>query len=364
MWRKVLDQALPELRDGCAAYNQALNSRMEDPLVRGRLDAWDASAIAVLPTDPATPLRCLDVWYLDDSYIRASVIDGDLWLAAADACGAWAGLERSITKSSYRAAPRDGVIPPYTAVSCDIQDWSEPIKFLGVSLSNPGEQFAKKTQEVAALHKRLRGLDDPAVELLLIRECAEVNRVNHLLRAVGPVLPSTPAAGSSDPTDGMLAPGLESTALQDFDAVMRNAVASVTRCEITADAAEQASWGVKAGGLGLRPATTTALPAHTASMVETQPFVEWLCTQSTRAGLPCTDARTSHQARRDRVVNILTHADNGGLSEALRSEVRKAEGECAGRLDPEGPAGAAAACSCSARHLYRRLRPCPHSRRR
>ncbi len=285
------------------------------------------TALAPAPTDHTTPLRCLDVWYLDDSFVRASALDGDLWLAAIDAVGALAGLERSMTKSFYRAAPTSGLVPPYSAVSCDVQLWAQPVKFLGVCLDDPQTQLASKSRDLSAIHKRLRDLDDPAIELVLIRQCAEVNRVTHLLRAIGPTLPTLAADAADPPTSGddrRLSPGFTNDSLRGLDLIMRDAIASVTRSELTDEAAEQASWGVKAGGLGLRPATAIVLPAHVASMVESQPFVDWLCSQSTAAGVPCSDEHISHAGRRDRAVHSLAPDTHSDLSNALLGEVVKA----------------------------------------
>jgi len=287
--------------------------------------AWDASLARAppVPVDPSTPLRVLDTWYLDDSFVRASVLDGDLWLAALDAVGTTTGLQRSVTKSFFRSPSPDSLVPPYTSLSCAVQPWASPVKFLGVSLSDPCTQFAAKCNDVAALHKALRAVDDPAVELILIRECLEVNRVTHLLRAIGPAL--SPPPDPPDPPDPALA--IRTTCLDEFDSVMREAVASVCRCPVAAEAAQQASWGVKAGGLGLRPASVVALPAHVASLVEAQPFVEWLCARSDEAGVPCSSASVSHSSRRAAAVSSLLGSEpTSPLPSSLSAAIEKAEG--------------------------------------
>jgi hypothetical protein len=308
----------------------------------GNNAAWDAKTLAHTPpstapaaaaaaASPAAPdpsqasLRCFDTWYLDDSFIRGRLLDGDLWLAALDAVGAAAGLERSTTKSSFRLTSDDDVVPPYTFATCVVKPWSDPVKFLGVSLADPASQFAAKCDEVAALHKQLANLDDPAIELILIRECADVSRITHLLRAIGPLLPQSDTL--PNPIGRTQCPGFDVEPLERFDTVMRESVAQIVRCEVTDEAAQQASWGVKAGGLGLRPASTVALPAHVASLVEARPFVEWLCNQATAADVVATfDADSPHQRRCDEAVaQLLSADDDAGLPATLKLAIERAE---------------------------------------
>jgi hypothetical protein len=311
-----------------------------------QMDAWNRSCAAI-PMDASLPLRRFDVWYLDDSFVRGSLVDGDLWLAALDAVGTIAGMERSTTKSFFRASP-SAPTPPYTLLTCAVHAWVEPVKFLGVSLADPAAQLAAKSAEVATLHAALRGIEDPAIELILIRECVEVNRVAHLLRAIGPALPEPEPPDPPDPPppppSRELCPGFQAPHLDAFDELMRNAVAAVTRSVVSDEAAQQASWGVKAGGLGLRPASSVALPAHVASLVESQPFVEWLAGQSEAMHVPCSSATVSHAARcRAAAAAILKHPDStstlaSSLSTAMEEAAAAAQKLANSILAEPGPA--------------------------
>ncbi len=89
------------------------------------------------------------------------------------------------------------------------------------------------------IHEALRALEDPALELLLMRQCADTGLVTFLLRAVGP-----------ERADGR--GGIDYATIEELDSVLRKGVEQVVRGEITDDAQQQAGWGVKAGGLGLR----------------------------------------------------------------------------------------------------------------
>ena len=60
------------------------------------------------------------------------------------------------------------------------------MKYLGISIGHETEQFMGRVEEVRELHEKLHNLEDPAVELVLTRQCAEVGKVMHLMRAVAP----------------------------------------------------------------------------------------------------------------------------------------------------------------------------------
>jgi hypothetical protein len=314
------------------------------------------------PPPPAPYLRAFDVWYIDDGYVRASSLDGDLWLAAFDAVGVSAGVERSTAKSSYTSLSHDPVVPPYTSLMCTIAPRHRKSKFLGVHINDTPSQFAKLTEDVEKLHRSITKLDDPAIELLLVRQCAEVSRVTHLLRAIGPTLPpprtttaaqpeATPPAPPDPPDppdpptfDRTLNGGLEQHLLDNFDALTRRTVDSILRTAVTDEAAQQASWGIKAGGLGLRPASIVALPAHVASLVESAPFIDSLSTQSNMLSLTCRSKRTSHITRMQRTIAALAgdHAPGlqATLAEAIDTATKRAEATAARILSSPPPASA------------------------
>jgi len=61
-----------------------------------------------------------------------------------------------------------------------------------------------------------------------------------------------------------------------MDGVMTAAVTGIVRLDATDEAAQQAAWNVRFGGLGLRPGSLLALPAHVASMVPDRWSNGWL----------------------------------------------------------------------------------------
>jgi hypothetical protein len=176
-----------------------------------------------------------------------------------------------------------------------------------VDLHGQDEQFRQRVVVTATVHKALRELDDPALELLLMRQCADAGLVTFLLRAVGPV-----GEGGGRISQGVI---------DEFDGVMRQGVEQVVRGEVTAEAHQQAGWGVKAGGLGLRPGSAVALPAHVASLVEARPFVEALAEEMRRRGL----AVAAEMEEVERVaVEALVEREAGDLRERLSMGVNDA----------------------------------------
>jgi len=272
--------------------------------------AWDSSDGAREPV-AADSLRVADVWYIDDSCVRAAPLDGDLWLAAWDLNGAAVGVRRSMAKSLVRGRRHGDVIPPYSAATCREVPHDQPVKWLGVRLGDTSNQLAEKIDEAAALHEAIAELEDPALELVLTRATAEVSKIVYLLRAVGP---------GDDRFDALIhAP------LAAFDQLMRNAVGRIVRTDPGDDATEQATWGVRAGGLGLRKATAVAWPANVASLVECEHLVVWLTRECERLGAPGPPPPVSHSARTSAAVAaFLASIDGEKTRDAVAADVEKA----------------------------------------
>ena len=189
-------------------------------------------------------LRALDLEAAQDGASRATGTDAKsvarvLGSAAAlEACGAWQTAYIRDTTSS---------------------DPARQTHVLGVDF---GEEFSatkqlqKVTKTVAEIHKAIAQLNDTASELILLRKCADVSRIVHLLRA----------AGTS----------VHPNALLDYDNVL---ALSVERClggQFDELARLQASLGVADGGIGMRQASATALPAFLASRAESRWLVSRL----------------------------------------------------------------------------------------
>ena len=96
-------------------------------------------------------------------------------------------------------------------------------------------QVTEAMVKIQALHASLADLEDPAVELVLGRQCADVAKLSHLLRAAGPWIPQS--------------------SLQAHDSMQQAYVERVLAADLDAHSKMQMSIGVSDGGLGFRRAT-------------------------------------------------------------------------------------------------------------
>lgn len=340
-WRRAAQPGAPD----CGYIRRGLQ-RLEDLVaakgvtVTDGAALWDAAVLhapAVSARPANAPLRLVDTWYLDDSDCWGDLLDGDLFLAAVDLAGWRAGMHRNARKSSFCAlgAAAGRPAPPWTQCTTPVRTSAEPYKVLGVQLRvhDAITQFDDRTKTVAAIHELIGGIADPAIELVLVRQCAEVNRVTYLLRALGPELARAPGVP--------VFPALPAELLAKYDRVMDGAVANVVGGEVDGDALEQASWGVRTGGLGLRRATAIALPAHVASLVDAGPLVDFLCAQAAAAGVPCAGAGFTHAARTELAVDhLLGDIPDGEVATAVRAAIdmgATAAQAAAGRLLGDTP---------------------------
>jgi hypothetical protein len=122
-------------------------------------------------------------------------------------------------------------------------------KQLGVGIGGPAQRasdFCKKTKVVQRMNDQIRQVGGTLAEMVLSQACLGVAKVTHLLRACGDELCE------------------EAGALQTFDRVQDGTLGRlVPGCDN--EGQTQASLSVKVGGLGLRRARDTALPAVVAS---------------------------------------------------------------------------------------------------
>lgn len=202
-----------------------------------------------------------DGWYMDDSEVLvrpprvadylttfdrelakvggSRVADGD-FKSTAYLCGS--ETARAAADPSWKLA---------AAPTCKILD-APPAKVLGVGIDGEDvrEQFRSATSGVKHACDALQSLDDPAVELALLRLSTNVCRVSHLLRAVGPIV------SSAD--------------LDAVDEVVDTTLSGILGGAVRGPALDRASLSARHGGLGLRRAREVQLPAFVASRTESR----------------------------------------------------------------------------------------------
>ena len=199
-----------------------------------------------------------DLWYMDDGQVALRPHDAALYLRAFDAALAEVGGTRvaggefkstahvcgsPAARASLPASWSQGV-----EESCKILSGPPP-KVLGVGIEGHtlDEQFRNASSTVSKVCAALQEMEDPAAELALLRMSTNACRVVHLLRAAGSELDIPDVA--------------------TFDEGIDDALSSVLGGPILGLALEQAAFGAREGGLGLRRSADMRLPAFLASRV-------------------------------------------------------------------------------------------------
>ena len=115
---------------------------------------------------------------------------------------------------------------------------------------------AKRIDKVLDSQSHLNDIDDPQVELHLLRSCLSVCKVNHLLQTV--------------------TPGLTESEFSHFDRGLRQSLELITRSPIPDSSWLQATLPVGTGGLGLRETLTSSVAPFIGSCNTTQKLIQSL----------------------------------------------------------------------------------------
>ena len=186
------------------------------------------------PMDSATQF-----WYLDDGTIVGPRSDAAKLYHAITCLGPKYGLSLNPHKCELYWPSGDQDFPEF---SNDIQRLSTGVSLLGSPLWGSATFYAASVntlvQRVQSLHHLIPDLQDPQVEMHLLRSCLGVCRINHILRSVppGPILQQ----------------------LHDFDSSLRSTLGEILQCPISDQVWTQATLPFNSGGLGLRSASRSA----------------------------------------------------------------------------------------------------------
>jgi len=283
------------------------------------------------------PSYAHDDWFADDGHAVVRPDVADAYLRTLDAQLVQVGCKRSHAKSKARLLGHPVAIAAldpvwrteYLTTTCTFEADNASTVALGVQLGSPQEvvaHFGQCASEAGTLRSAIETLDDPATELTLGRSCADVSKVNHLLRASGDILAREE--------------------LQYHDDAVLTFVERVLGGAFPDHARDQAALGLRAGGLGFRPAADAALTAFLASCVEATPLVEHLCRSMDAEGLPANEVLARHQQHTDeaaaRVRALLSPAAAATFDGLLRDSLARSHARLEAMLsskdfvEPEG----------------------------
>ena len=203
-----------------------------------------------------------DAWFLDDGQLSCDPSDIDLVLRTLDTEAAHVGASRAVgpdAKSLARLLGPPDLVSNYPSweteyiLNSTTKERAREYHVLGIDFGTDDRsttsQFNAAAIKISSLHTSISCLGDTACELVLLRKCADVCKVVHLLRAVGP--------------------DIQREALGKYDALL---AATLQRCVGPLDeySLKQASLGVGEGGLGMRRSIDLAIPAFVASRTESR----------------------------------------------------------------------------------------------
>ena len=203
--------------------------------------------------DPIPDIR-LQLWYLDDGTFvgkRSSVAS---FLDLLSSKGPAHGLYINMKKCEVFWPSGDNSFPEFPPKVQRIEQITGGAEFLGSPILGSNTffdmSFAKRVDKVISCQEHLSDLEDPQVELHLLRSCLSLCKINHLLRTVPPERVQTQ--------------------LNRFDQGLKHCLETIFNSSLPDQCWRQATLPVRFGGLGLREAARTSAAAFVGSCNSTR----------------------------------------------------------------------------------------------
>ena len=149
------------------------------------------------------------------------------------------GLQLNMSKCEIFWSSGDQSFPKFPSDVEQVVDTKGGADFLGSPLWGSEDFFntslSTRINKIWESQQRLQHMENPQVELLLLRSCLSLWKLNHILRTV--------------PPDRVLGQ------LQPFDINLWNTLESIIDCSLSESSWQQATLPIHLGGLGLRKAS-------------------------------------------------------------------------------------------------------------
>ena len=213
-----------------------------------------------------------DTWYLDDGQLFCHARDVDIILRTLDKHLNSIGASRATgddiksTVRFYGCDRGESVVTNYTKSTCKVYFDGDGTAshVLGIDAdvtrgehSAFDDQFQSVVEKVIHLQERIGDLEDGPCEFTLVKNCASICKVMHLLRAVGPYI---------SPDKFAL-----------FDTSVIGSLGRIIGEPIKDSARVQANLPTRQSGLGLMTAAIMSQVAFIAARIESGAFVRHLC---------------------------------------------------------------------------------------
>ena len=203
----------------------------------------------------------LNLWYLDNGIIIGNCNDVANFFDQISIQGPKFGLKLNPRKCEAFWPSGDHSFPE---LHSDIIRLQEGVSLLGSPIWGTNAYISSTVQSlvdsVNDLHLDISLLQDPQAELHLLRSCASVCKLNHILRTV--------------PYD------LITSQLSSFDTNLRSTLSHILHSQIPDTSWIQATLPFRVGGLGLRESCDIAKAAFIASCNMSNPLIDMLLTDS------------------------------------------------------------------------------------
>lgn len=228
----------------------------------------------------------LNIWYLDDGTLigpRSLVAD---IMSRISAQGNQFGLLLNQSKCEVYWPTGNQDFPEFppgvTRLREGISLLGSPVWGSPIYMSSCVSELVGKVESIQA---KILELEDPQVELHLLRSCAGICKINHVLRTV--------------PSNAMQVP------LQRFDTSLRAALSKASHSPISDLSWKQAVLPFRLGGIGLREAGNTAPIAFMASCNSSRPLIRQLLPPcSVEGNVPSQPQLPGEQEARDQAINM------------------------------------------------------------
>ena len=188
------------------------------------------------------------LWYLDDGTFAGTRPAMAELLKLFCKHGPSFGLTLNLKKCEVFWPSGDSTFPDFPPEVCRPLQSSNGVELLGAPIFGSSEYFdffaAALFDKVKCLQDLLPELEDPQVELQLLRQCLSCCKVVHMLRTVPPHM-------------------LHNLAL--FDDQLRNSLSGVVRTSFSDLTWQQATLPLRMGGLGIRQASDMKYAAYLGS---------------------------------------------------------------------------------------------------
>ena len=203
------------------------------------------------------------IWYLDDGTLVGPRSVVALIFSKILELGPSLGLHVNLSKCEVFWPSGDQLFPDLPPELRRVKSPDEGVELLGAPILGPDSYFEsfvhKKVTNVHYMQIHLADLDNPQVALHLLRSCLGQCKIAHLLRT--------------------LPPGSASESFLLFDSNLRSSLESILCSSLDSTAWHQATLPICLGGLGIRSAANSSLPAFLGSRFSSRDIFDHLTAQ-------------------------------------------------------------------------------------